>query len=114
MARSQAGEAFVLASGFKTTVGDIYLDEGDFANIDNGYLDIPADTSIYQWNAKTTENSLFFNADYTGELLVKVFSWSSCRGLMGELDCNAIISIAIGIDQKNIEQATDLIENVGI
>ncbi|MEC7416404.1 MAG: hypothetical protein VX625_03160 [Candidatus Thermoplasmatota archaeon] len=75
---------------------------------------LPTGTSIYQWNAKTTENSLFFNADYTGELLVKVFSWSSCRGLMGELDCNAIISIAIGIDQKNIEQATDLIENVGI
>jgi type IV pilus assembly protein PilA len=47
VARSQAGEAFVLASGFKTTVGDIYLDEGDFANIDNGYLDIPADTSIF-------------------------------------------------------------------
>ena len=36
---------------------------------------LPTDTSIYQWNAKTTENSLFFNADYTGELLVKVFSF---------------------------------------
>lgn len=47
VARAQAGEAYSLGSAFKTTVSDIYLDEGDFTNINNGYLDIPTDTSIF-------------------------------------------------------------------
>ena len=74
--------------------------------------ELPFGTAIYQWSAKTTSDSLFFNPNYTGDIFVKVFSWSQCRGLMGEFDCNAIISIAMGVDQKNILQATDLVENV--
>ena len=75
---------------------------------------LPYGTSIYQWTAKTTDESNFFDPEYGNELLVKVYSWSSCAGIMAEFDCNTIISIAIGIAQKDIEQATDLIENVRI
>ena len=73
---------------------------------------LPLGTSIYQWTAKTTDDSIFFNSDYDDELFVKVYSWSLCTGLLEEFDCNAIISIAIGVAQKDILQATDLIENV--
>jgi type IV pilus assembly protein PilA len=41
VARSQAGEAFVLATAQKKVVGDIYLDEGTFVNAANGYLSVP-------------------------------------------------------------------------
>ena len=75
---------------------------------------LPLGTAIYQWSTKTTNDSLFFNPSYSGDIFVKVFSWSHCKGLMGEFDCNAIISIAMGVDQKNILQATDLIENVSV
>ena len=75
---------------------------------------LPLGTAIYQWSAKTTNDSLFFNPNDSGDIFVKVFSWSHCKGLMGEFDCNAIISIAMGVDQKNILQATDLIENVSV
>ncbi|MDG1544732.1 MAG: hypothetical protein P8R32_00555 [Candidatus Poseidoniia archaeon] len=76
--------------------------------------EMPIGTSIYQWTARATDDSIFFNPQSTDDLLIKVYSWSFCNGLMGEFDCYAIISIAIGVDQKNIEQATDLIENVSI
>ena len=76
--------------------------------------ELPFGTAIYQWKAKTTSDSLFFDPSHTGDIFIKVFSWSQCKGLMGEFDCNAIISIAMGIDQKNILQATDLIENVRV
>ena len=75
---------------------------------------LPLGTSIYQWTAKTTDDSIYFSSDYDGELFVKVYSWSLCTGPMGEFDCKAIISIAIGVAQKDILQATDLIENVRI
>ena len=75
---------------------------------------LPLGTAIYQWSTKTTNDSLFFNPSYSGDIFVKVFSWSHCKGLMEEFDCNAIISIAMGVDQKNILQATDLIENVSV
>ena len=73
---------------------------------------LPPDTAIYQWNAKTTEESKFFSPDYDGNIFVKVFSWSYCYGLLNEFYCTAVISIAISVDQKHIEQATDLIENI--
>ena len=76
--------------------------------------ELPLDTSVYQWTAKTTDDSIFFSPEYEGELFVKVYSWSLCTGLMGEFDCNAIINIAVGLAQKDIEQATELIENVRI
>ena len=73
---------------------------------------LPLGTSVYQWTAKTTDDSIYFSSDYGGELFVKVYSWSICTGPMEEFDCNAIISIAIGVAQKDILQATDLIENL--
>ena len=75
---------------------------------------LPIGTYIYQWTAKTTDDSIYFSSDYDGELFVKVYSWSLCTGPMEEFDCKAIISIAIGVAQKDILQATDLIENVRI
>ena len=75
---------------------------------------LPIGTSIYQWTAKTTDDSIYFSSDYDGELFVKVYSWSLCTGPMEEFDCKTIISIAIGVAQKDILQATDLIENVRI
>ena len=75
---------------------------------------LPIGTSIYQWTAITTDDSIYFSSDYDGELFVKVYSWSLCTGPMEEFDCKAIISIAIGVAQKDILQATDLIENVRI
>ena len=75
---------------------------------------LPTGTSKYQWTAKTTDDSIYFSSSYDGELFVKVYSWSLCTGPMEEFDCKAIISIAIGVAQKDILQATDLIENVRI
>ncbi|MGX5201540.1 pilin [Aliikangiella sp. IMCC44632] len=46
VARSQAGEAYSLASGLKTAVGDIFMDEGDFDNADSGSFGIPASASV--------------------------------------------------------------------
>ena len=71
---------------------------------------LPSGTSIYQWDAKATDDSVFFSPDYDTVLLVKVYTWSYCRGF--EYDCNTIINIAMGKEQKDILQATDLIENV--
>lgn len=45
--RTQAAEGLALANGYKSTVGDIFLDEGTFNNINNSYLDIPLSSSIY-------------------------------------------------------------------
>ncbi|MGX5201539.1 pilin [Aliikangiella sp. IMCC44632] len=46
IARSQAGEAYSLASSVKIMAGDIFIDEGNFDNVDSGYLGIPAAASI--------------------------------------------------------------------
>jgi type IV pilus assembly protein PilA len=46
VARSQAGEAYSLASGLKTPVGDIYMDEGAFTNASSGSFGIPAAASV--------------------------------------------------------------------
>ena len=67
VARSQAGEAFVLASGFKTTVGDIYLDEGDFANIDNGYLDADIAGNTVTLSPIDNGGSIDWACSYDGE-----------------------------------------------
>jgi len=42
LTRAQVTEAFNLAGGFKSAVGDIYTDEGDFDNADNGLNGLPA------------------------------------------------------------------------
>ena len=54
---------------------------------------LPSGTSIYQWAAKATDDSVFFSPDYDTVLLVKVYTWSYCRGF--EYDCNTIINIAM-------------------
>jgi type IV pilus assembly protein PilA len=46
VARSQAGEGYALADGYKTAVGDIFMDEGDFTNADSGSFGIPAANTI--------------------------------------------------------------------
>ncbi|MET1254645.1 pilin [Aliikangiella maris] len=46
VARSQAGEAYSLASGLKTSVGDIFMDEGNFDNAKSGSFGIPPSGSV--------------------------------------------------------------------
>jgi type IV pilus assembly protein PilA len=46
VARSQAGESYSLADGYKTAVGDIYMDEGSFDDADNDSFGIPNEGSI--------------------------------------------------------------------
>ncbi|HEY0891961.1 MAG TPA: pilin, partial [Cellvibrio sp.] len=46
LTRSQVSEAMSLAGGLKPVIQDFYADEGDLANIDNGYKGIPAALSI--------------------------------------------------------------------
>lgn len=46
VARSQAGEAYALADGYKTAVADVYMDEGNFNNADNNTNGIPIAASI--------------------------------------------------------------------
>ncbi|MGX5173629.1 pilin [Aliikangiella sp. IMCC44653] len=46
VARSQAGEAYALASGLKVQVGDVYMDEGSFAGVASGSDGIPAAGSV--------------------------------------------------------------------
>ena len=43
LTRAQVSEAMNLAAGFKSAVGDIYSDEGEFVNIDNDYSGLPTD-----------------------------------------------------------------------
>jgi type IV pilus assembly protein PilA len=47
VARSQAGEAYSLADGYKTAVGDVYMDEGAFTDADNDSFGIPLAASIF-------------------------------------------------------------------
>ena len=46
VSRSQVSEAVNLAGGLKVQVGDIYADEGDFADADSGSFGIPAATDV--------------------------------------------------------------------
>lgn len=47
VARSQAGEAYSLADGYKTAIADVYMDEGTFDDADNDSFGIPAAGSIF-------------------------------------------------------------------
>ena len=72
---------------------------------------LPQNTLIYQWKAVANEDNQFF--DNEEEVFVKTFSWTNtCTN--GTL-CNpeTIICIALAKDLNNINQATELIENVG-
>ncbi|MET1254646.1 pilin [Aliikangiella maris] len=46
VARSQAGEAFMLSTSLKVMAGDIFIDEGSFDSADSGYLNIPPALSV--------------------------------------------------------------------
>ena len=73
---------------------------------------LPQKTQIYQWEA--TPNGDGFFSDYKDEkVFVKTFSWTNeCTNAVL---CNpeTIICIALSNDLNNINQATELIENVG-
>jgi type IV pilus assembly protein PilA len=61
VARSQAGEGYALSDGYKTAVGDIYMDEGDFADADSGSFGIPVATTIkgnYVSNVSITDGTI--------------------------------------------------------
>jgi len=72
---------------------------------------LPQNTLIYQWKAVANEDNQFF--DNEEEVFVKTFSWTNTctNGIL----CNpeTIICIALAKDLNNINQATELIENVG-
>ena len=72
---------------------------------------LPKNTLIYQWKAIANEDNQFFDNDE--EVFVKTFSWTnSCtNGILCTPE--TIICIALAEDLDNINQATEMIENVG-
>ena len=71
---------------------------------------LPTNTNIYQWDAKATNEAVFFEEG--DELFVKVFSWSVDCGDETICKGKTIICIAIAKDLNYINQATEIIEKV--
>jgi len=75
---------------------------------------LPRNTQIYQWEATPSEGGKGFFSEYGSEkVFVKTFSWTNeCTNAVL---CNpeTIICIALATNLNNINQATELIENVG-
>ena len=75
---------------------------------------LPRNTQIYQWEATPSEGGNGFFSEYGSEkVFVKTFSWTNeCTNAVL---CNpeTIICIALATNLNNINQATELIENVG-
>ena len=74
---------------------------------------LPRNTQIYQWEATPSENGNGFFSYGNEKVFVKTFSWTNeCSNAVL---CNpeTIICIALATDLNNINQATELIENVG-
>ncbi len=75
---------------------------------------LPRNTQIYQWEATPSEGGNgFFSEDGSEKVFVKTFSWTNeCTNAVL---CNpeTIICIALATNLNNINQATELIENVG-
>ena len=70
--RGQVAEGVNLASGMKVAVEDIYMDEGTFDNVANGYLGIPAANTIigkYVSGVTVSENTITaaFNQEDTND-----------------------------------------------
>ena len=86
--------------------------------------DLPADVTVYQWDANVTEAGNFFSKNGIGsKILVKVYSWKIPNGELildeygfqiGQFQSQTIICIAFGINPSTIEQATEMIGNVKI
>ena len=72
---------------------------------------LPKNTLIYQWKAVSDGDERFFNSDE--EVFVKTFSWTNTctNGILCSPE--TIICIALAEDLDNINQATEMIENVG-
>ena len=86
-----------------TLVGD-----GVVTNEDNEELHPSA--TIYQWDAKV-EKSNFFDEGET--IIVKTIFWTPYKGIVSiDGGFQTIICIAFGTDQKTINQAVEIVENI--
>ena len=74
---------------------------------------LPRNTQIYQWEATPSENGNGFFSYGNEKVFVKTFSWTNTctNGILCSPE--TIICIALATDLNNINQATELIENVG-
>ena len=86
-----------------TLVGD-----GVVTNEDNDELHPSA--TIYQWDAKV-EKSNFFDDGET--IIVKTIFWTPYKGIVSiDGGFQTIICIAFGTDEKTINQAVEIVENI--
>ncbi|MBJ35065.1 MAG: hypothetical protein CMB62_00385 [Euryarchaeota archaeon] len=75
---------------------------------------LPAGTEIYQWEATPNENANgFFSENKDGKIFVKTFSWTNKCTNAALCNPETVICIAFGTNLNIINQATELIENVG-
>ena len=89
---------------------ELELDTGKILTEVNENL--PKNTQIYQWEATPSENGNGFFAYENEKVYVKTFSWTN--GCSNAILCHpeTIICIALATDLNNINQATELIENI--
>jgi hypothetical protein len=77
---------------------------------------LPRNTEIYQWEATiaedTSENGFFSKHEHE-KIFVKTFSWTNECSNAVLCSPETIICIALATNLDNIDQATELIENVG-
>ena len=77
---------------------------------------LPRNTQIYQWEATLEEDAKgvgFFSNNGPEKVFVKTFSWTNECSNAVLCQPETIICIALATDLNNINQATELIENVG-
>ena len=78
--------------------------------------DLPRDTEIYQWEATIADGNSgngFFSKHDHEKVYVKTFSWTNDCSYAALCSPETIICIALATNLDNIDQATELIENVG-
>ena len=74
---------------------------------------LPHNTVMYKWDARVTETATFFESLGVGEILhVKTIFWAQNNGQIQD-GFQTIICIAFGVSQTTINQAMELVENVG-
>ena len=77
---------------------------------------LPRNTEIYQWEATIAEDASgngFFSKHEHEKIFVKTFSWTNECSNAVLCSPETIICIALATNLDNIDQATELIENVG-
>ncbi|HJM16039.1 MAG TPA: hypothetical protein QF851_01150 [Flavobacteriales bacterium] len=75
---------------------------------------LPRNTQIYQWEATPSEEGNgFFSKEEYEKVFVKTFSWTNECTNAALCNPETIICIALATNLNNINQATELIENVG-